>query len=309
MSPTPHSSRKSRRPRAASNSQPAEISLVRQWAIALAQRLALFSSVGALILAGGLLALAVLVAIGVLPPPFIANGAVGFEFPPTPTPEPTATRTPLPPPDIAIIAGHWSHEDPLGVTTVHDTGALCDDGLREVTINKSVADKVVTVLRNRGFRVDLLEEFDVRLKSVSPDYAPDVLLSIHSDSCVSGPDYPLATGFKIAHAEPSEDPAGDDRLVACLRRDYQIAVNPFKLTFNENTITSDMTAYHAFREIVPTRPAAIIELGFMGNDRNILIEHQDELARALALGLTAFLKGDPCGAPAEAPTPTPTPAP
>ncbi len=308
MSSTPHSTRKSRRPRAVPNTQPADVSFVRRWAISLLQHLAFFGSIGALILAVGFLAFAVMAGIGVLAPPFSASGAVGLALPPTRTPEPTPTPTPLPPPDIAIIAGHWSHEDPLGVTTIHDTGALCDDGLREVTINKSVADKVVTILRNRGYRVDLLEEFDARLKSVSPDYAPDVLLSIHSDSCVSGPDYPLATGFKIAHAEPSENQAEDDRLVACLRRDYQTAVNPYNLAFNENTITTDMTAYHAFREIVQTTPAAIIELGFMGNDRKILVGHQDELARALALGLTAFLKGDACGIPQGAPTPSPTPS-
>lgn len=308
MSSTPHSTRKSRRPRAVPSSPPIELSLVRRWAISLFQHLAFFGSIGAIILAVGLVALFILEGTGVVPPPFSASGAVGFELPPTRTPEPTATPTPLPPPDIAIIAGHWSHEDPLGVTTIHDTGALCDDGLREVTINKSVADKVVTILRNRGYRVDLLEEFDSRLKSASPDYAPDVLLSIHSDSCVSGPDYPLATGYKIAHAQPSENPNEDDRLVSCLRRDYQTAVNPFNLSFNENTITTDMTAYHAFREIVQTTPAAIIELGFMGNDRKVLVDHQDVLARALALGLTAFLKGDGCGIPPGTPTPSPTPS-
>jgi N-acetylmuramoyl-L-alanine amidase len=250
------------------------------------------------------MALAVLVAFETFSQPITAGGAVGLLLPPTHTAilVPTATPTSIPPPDIAILAGHWSRDDPRGVTTIHDTGALCPDGLREVTINKSVADKVITILRSRGYHVDLLEEFDARLKSVSPDYAPSVFLSIHSDSCVSGPDYPFATGFKIAHAEPSENPPEDDRLVACLQRDYQIAVNPFKLAFNANTITADMTAYHAFHEIVPTTPAAIIELGFMANDRWILTGHQDELARGLGVGLIAFLKGDRCGLASATPT-------
>jgi N-acetylmuramoyl-L-alanine amidase-like protein len=280
---------------------------VRRRAIAVFQRLALFGSIGAVFVAAVTLVLATFFALGVLPPPFSASGAVGFASPPTPTSTPTATPTPLPPPDIAILAGHWSRDDPLGVTTIHDTGALCPDGLREVTLNKSVADKVITTLRNKGYRVDLLEEFDPRLKSVDPDYSPAAFLSIHSDSCVTGPDYPYATGYKIAHAEPSENPAEDDRLVACLRRDYQVAVDPFKLTFNDYTITTDMTAYHAFHEIVPTTPAAIIELGFMGNDRTILTAHQDELARGLGVGLIAFLKGDRCGVPVEGAPSAPTP--
>jgi N-acetylmuramoyl-L-alanine amidase len=282
---------------------------VRRWAIVVIQRLTMFGSIGAVLVAIGLMVVAVLLTLGVSTPPSTAGGAVGLSLPATPTATATATTTPTPspPPDIAILAGHWSQDDPLGVTTIHDTGALCPDGLREVTINKAVADKVITMLRSRGYHADLLQEFDPRLKSVSPDYAPAVFLSIHSDSCVSGPDYPFATGYKIAHAEPSENPAQDDRLVACLRRDYQKAVDPFQLAFNANTITADMTAYHAFHEIVTTTPAAIIELGFMANDRLILTGHQDELARGLAVGLTAFLKGDQCGElPTGAPlTPTP----
>jgi N-acetylmuramoyl-L-alanine amidase len=302
-----YSTRKSRRPRIPPVPQSLpEVSRVRRWAIALFEHVTLLGSVSAVVVAIGLMVLAVLVAFGIFSQPITARGAVGLVLPPTPTVTmiPTALPTAAPPPDIAILAGHWSRDDPRGVTTIHDTGALCPDGLREVTINKAVADKVISILQGRGYRVDLLEEFDARLKSVSPDYAPTVFLSIHSDSCVSGPDYPFATGFKIAHAEPSENPPEDDRLVACLRRDYQIAVDPFKLAFNENTITTDMTAYHAFHEIVPTTPAAIIELGFMANDRWILTGHQEELARGLALGLIAFLRGDRCGS--ASPTPTPS---
>jgi N-acetylmuramoyl-L-alanine amidase len=280
--------------------------MVRGGTLTLLSYLALFGSFGAWTIAAGFVLVAMLMGFGVIKPPSLADGMVGFELLPTPlptfTPTPSPTPTP-PPPDIAIIAGHWSKADPQGVTTIHDTGAICDDGLREVTINKAVADKVVALLQARGYRVDLLEEFDPRLKQDNPDYAPSVLLSIHTDSCVHGLDYPLATGYKIAHAEPSNNPGEDDRLVACLRRDYDAAVKPYNLTFNENTITPDMTEYHAFREIVTTTPAAIIELGFMYNDRAILLGHQDELARGLADGLEAFLKKDRCGLNEATPTP------
>jgi hypothetical protein len=272
-------------------------------------RVALFGSLGAWGLSGLFAFVAILVAFGIIKPPPLANGLVGFELLPTPlhtvgqAAVPTQTPTPPPPPQIAIVAGHWSHEDAQGVTTVHDTGALCDDGLREVTINKGVADLVVAFLRQRGYRVDLLEEFDARLKEVNPDYAPAVFLSIHSDSCVHGPDYPFATGYKIAHAEPSDVPEADDRLVACLIRDYDTVVRPYNLSFNENTITTDMTEYHGFREIVNTTPAAIVELGFMYNDRVLLTRHQSELAKGLANGLADFLNNDRCGLPDSTPTP------
>ena len=302
------STRKSRRPRTTPISDPDEISFVRRWAIATFQHIALVGSVSAIIGAVAIVVFATLWSSGNLTPPFTASGEVGFAFFPTPTTTPTVTPTPLPLPDVAILAGHWSRDDPKGVTTIHDTGALCPDGLREVTINKSVADKVIAILKRQGYPVDLLEEFDPRLKNVSPDFAPAVFLSIHSDSCVSGPDYPYATGYKIAHAEPSDNPGEDDRLVACLRRDYQAAVNPFNLAFNENTITTDMTAYHAFHELVSGTPAAIVELGFMADDRNILTGHQDVLAKGLALGLTAFLNGDRCGVPQESSASTPTAA-
>jgi hypothetical protein len=168
-----------------------------------------------------------------------------------------------------------------------------------VDINLGVAQRVVRLLRSDGYRVDLLQEFDDRLKKVAPDYAPNILLAIHSDSCVHGDDYPFATGYKIAHAEPSDNPESDDRLVACLRRDYDAVVKPYDMPFNENTITPDMTAYHAFREIVSTTPAAIIELGFLYNDRAVLTGHQDELAKGLEKGLKAFLTGDKCSPPAQ----------
>ncbi len=304
---TRYSTRKSRRRRPADNvAASAETSIVRRGTLSIFSYVALLGSFGAGVIAAGFTLVAILVAVGVLKPPALTDGFIGLELLPTavptrtPTPSPTATPQP---PQVAIIAGHWSKDDPQGVTTIHDTGAICDNGLREVTINKAVADKVVALLRARSYRVDLLEEFDPRLKRDNPDYAPTVLLAIHSDSCVHGPDYPLATGYKIAHAEPSDNPLEDDRLVACLRRDYDTVVKPYKLTFNENTITPDMTEYHAFREVVKATPSAIIELGFMYNDRTILLRHQDELARGLANGLDAFLNQDRCGVPGATPTP------
>ena len=210
----------------------------------------------------------------------------------------TATASGEPIQDVAIVAGHYSKTIPGGVPTIHDTGSVCPDGLKEVDINLAVAQKTLALLAHRGYHVTLMEEFDSRLKDPvdgqAPDFHPRAFLSIHSDACVTGPDYPLATGWKVAHAEPSDNPEADDHLVSCIEQEYSAAVAPFHLTFNANTITTNMTEYHGFRSIVPTTPAAIIELAFMGLDRDILTHHQDELAQGLANGLNAFLQGQPC---------------
>ncbi len=48
-------------------------------------------------------------------------------------------------------------------------------------------------------------------------------------------------------------------------------------------------------------PAAIIELGFLGGNNDLLANKQDLLAKGIADGLLCFLDGGP--------QPTPTPAP
>lgn len=185
-----------------------------------------------------------------------------------------ATATTESIPDVAIVAGHYSKDVPGNVSVIHDTGSVCPDGLKEVDINLAVAQKTLALLQQMGYRVTLFEEFDARLKDPAlgetPDFRSRAFLSIHSDACVTGPDYPLATGWKVAHAEPSSAPAEDDRLVRCIEQAYGAAVKPYHLAFNQNTITPAMAEYHAFRSIVPTTPAAIIELGFMGLGREIL---------------------------------------
>src|SRR5581483_3227427 len=91
---------------------------------------------------------------------------------PGPSPSPTPKY-----PEVAIVAGHWANTSTDSVPTVHDSGATCSDGLREVDITKSVADQTLTILQRRGYRTTLLEEFDPRLKKVEPDFAPKVFLS------------------------------------------------------------------------------------------------------------------------------------
>jgi N-acetylmuramoyl-L-alanine amidase len=179
------------------------------------------------------------------------------------------------PPQIGVVAGHWQY----------DTGALCPDGLREVDINLAVAGKVVEILTARGYRAELLPEVAPAIQG----YSADAFVSIHSDSCIWE-----ASGFKVARVTHSAVPQLEDHLVESLYEAYEEVTG---LPRHQNSITSHMTQYHNFRKIAPTTPGAIIELGFMGSDYDLLVNQQDRVALGVAEGIVRFLT-TPMDAPA-----------
>ena len=180
-------------------------------------------------------------------------------------------------PRIGIVAGHWGSEDP---------GAVCPDGLTEIQINLDLAQEAVRVLRTLGYDTDLLEEFDPRLQG----YWADVLVSIHADSCDEFPDAtPPASGFKVASVAESMVPEAEARLVTCLAQSYSARTG---MHFHNNSITADMTSYHTFYEIDGRTPAAIIEAGFMLNDRQLLTQQRELLAGGIVDGIVCFIEGE-----------------
>jgi N-acetylmuramoyl-L-alanine amidase len=201
------------------------------------------------------------------------DGTWRIVFDNTPEPSPTEVQTTPTPhiPRVGIIAGHAGS----------DAGAICDDGLQEVEINTDIARRVVALLASYGWQVEMLEEFDDRLEG----YKADALLSIHADSC----NVPGRSGFKMARAESSYIPTDEDRLVDCVSNKYQEATG---LAFDPYTITYDMTRYHAYYEIDANTPAAIIEAGFMLEDRELLTERPEVVARGIADGLVCFVNGE-----------------
>jgi len=168
------------------------------------------------------------------------------------------------------VAGHYGFS----------SGAICPDGLQEVEINLAIAEKVVALLRRKGYQVELLGEFDEALLG----YQADAFVSLHSDSC----DVPGASGFKVARVTHSAVPEEEDRLVECLWNEYEKWTS---LARHEDSITPHMRQYHAFRKIAPDTPGAIIEMGFMLDDRNILLYEQEKVARGVASGIICFLEG------------------
>jgi N-acetylmuramoyl-L-alanine amidase len=187
---------------------------------------------------------------------------------------PWPTITPGPVPRIGIVAGHWGH----------DPGAVCPDGLTEEKVNLRIATLVQQYLIAEGYEVDLLQEFDSRLQL----YQASALVSIHNDSC----DYinDEATGFKVAAAVSSAFPERANRLTACLIQRYQSITG---MKFHFNSITSDMTSYHAFNEINTETTAAIIETGFMNLDRQILTEQPDLVAKGVTAGILCYVRNEP----------------
>lgn len=170
---------------------------------------------------------------------------------------------------IGVIAGHKGS----------DSGAVCADGLTEATINADLAERLVANLQARGIRAEVLEEFDGRLTG----YSATALVSIHADSCQYVND--LATGYKISGSASPES----GRLESCLESAYGASTG---LTYHANTITLDMTNYHAFYEVSPDTPAVIIEVGFMNLDRELLTTNTDPAVIGLIDGVTCFLKSD-----------------
>ncbi len=200
---------------------------------------------------------------GPAPLAFLIRPTSTAQAEPTPSPTPYVPR-------IGIVSGHHGN----------DSGAVCSDGLTEAQVNYDIASRVATEMRQFGYRVDLLDEYDPRLVS----YHALLLLSIHADSC----EYinEEATGFKVAHVLDSKVPDQEDRLVNCIADRYAARTG---MHFHKNSITRDMTAYHGFYEVAPDTPAAIIETGFLYLDRVMLTQHADVVAQGIVDGVVCFL--------------------
>lgn len=186
--------------------------------------------------------------------------------------------TPQPQVRIGIVAGHMGN----------DSGAACLDEngettITEVDVNLSIAKLVQRSLTERGYQVDLLNEFDTRLNG----YRAAALVSIHNDSCEYINDE--ATGFKVAASLETRDVNRAQRLTACLTDRYQRMTG---LYFHANSITPDMTQYHAFSEIDPNTITAIIETGFLYLDQEILTKRTDLVAEGVTQGILCFANNE-----------------
>lgn len=213
--------------------------------------------------------------------------ALAFQSNPNPAAGGTSpTPTGRPQQTIGIVAGHYGN----------DSGAVCDNGIKEVDVNLKIAELVRKSLMDQGFNVEVLQEFDDRLKN----FQGLVLISIHNDSCQYVNDE--ATGFKVAAAlGSSNSPEKASRLTACMVDRYKTITN---LPYHPGSTTNDMTQYHAFDEVNPDTIAAIIETGFLKQDQDKLVNHTDMIAQGVTAGIICYIRNESIQ-----PTPIPTAAP
>lgn len=174
---------------------------------------------------------------------------------------------------VGIVVGHRGN----------DSGAVCSNGLTELEINTNVATYLQKMLIDDGYEVELLDEFDARLSN----YEAGLLISIHADSC----DYinDSATGFKVASALSETKEGNSQRLVACIADRYAEVTG---LKYHYQSVTTDMTYYHAFSEISQFTTAAIIEVGFMNLDQTILTTEPDLLAKGIREGIKCYMDNE-----------------
>lgn len=190
------------------------------------------------------------------------------------------TWAPPPPAAIGIVAGHSGAQG--------DPGAVCPDGTTEAQVNRAIALLVQARLRALGYDAVVLDEFDPRLQG----FRGPALISIHADSCMRREDL---TGFKVAVSaalQRSDDVAAlaqANRLKSCLVDAYQRITG---LSYHPYTVTRDMTEYHAFSEISNDTPAVIIEVGFLGQDYDLLVHQPERAAQGIVEGLLCFLEGN-----------------
>lgn len=182
---------------------------------------------------------------------------------------PEATREALPT-RIGLVAGHYGN----------DSGSVCDNGVTEMEMNLKIATMVQKKLTDLGYTVDLLQEFDDRMDG----YRGRVLVSIHLDSCAYVND--LATGYKVETALSNQNLAAGQKLIACLSDQYGAITG---LPYHAGSVTDDMTYYHAFSEIDPITPAAIIEAGFLSMDYQFITEKTEIIADGIVAGILCFL--------------------
>ena len=75
----------------------------------------------------------------------------------------------------------------------------------------------------------------------------------------------------------------------CLSERYSTITG---LQYHYQSITNDMTYYHAFDEVNSGTTAAIIEVGFLNLDRQILTENPDLIAEGIVEGIQCFINNE-----------------
>jgi N-acetylmuramoyl-L-alanine amidase-like protein len=216
------------------------------------------------------------------------------------TPGPTASpgltssiRIPLPkvlptgPRRVGIQAGHWkANEVPEELDRFSvQTGATWGD-ITEVDVNLDIAQRVAVILNSKGIAVDVLPT------TVPAGYLADAFVAVHADSDGVGEN----SGFKMAHG--ARRGPYEDGLLNHIKDAFGAATG---LDYDAAHISSNMRGYYPFswsrfqHAVAAHTPAVILEMGYLSNDhdRQLMVNHPQLLAGAVAEGIMRFLDDTP----------------
>lgn len=189
---------------------------------------------------------------------------------------------------VGIQVGHWQTTDvpkEYGTRITTQTGASFA-GYTEVDLNMDIANLMKKLLTAQGIAVDILPT------TVPVGYLADVFIALHCDSDGVGE----LSGFKMARSQrrgPYED-----ALLNTIKDVYGKATG---LDYDSQHISRNMSGYYAHNwsryqhATSPFTPSVILEMGFISNDddRDLLVERQEIVARAITDGVLRFLDEHP----------------
>lgn len=202
-----------------------------------------------------------------------------------PTPRQASIKALSGPWVVALQPGHWEIGDlPLELIRLRrNTGAQWGS-IHEVEINTAVVGALAPMLREKGFKVEVVPA------TVPPSLRADAFVAIHADASVDT----SRRGWKLA--PPFRASPASRALARALAGAF--AAEP-ALVQDVDGVTVNMRGYFAFNNrrfdhaISPYTPAAIIELGFLSNssDRALLTGDPGYWAGIITRGLTAYFGG------------------
>jgi hypothetical protein len=189
---------------------------------------------------------------------------------------------------VGIQVGHWQTTDvpkEYGTRITTQTGASFA-GYTEVDLNMDIAERMKTLLNAQGIAVDIIPT------TVPVGYLADAFLALHCDSDGVGE----LSGFKMARA--TRRGPFEEALFNTIKNVYGKATG---LEYDALHVSRQMTGYYAHNwsryqhSTSPFTPSVIVEMGFISNDddRDLLVEHPEVVARALTDAVLQFLDEHP----------------
>ncbi len=183
---------------------------------------------------------------------------------------------------VAVQPGHWQvAELPDELYRLRNSTGAQWGNVREVDINRAVADALVSKIRESGWTPVLVPA------TVPPDLRADAFIALHAD----WGDTADRRGWKLAPAWRAS--SASRKLADALARSFGQEPN---LLEDADGVTVNMRGYFAFnsRRFVhassPYTPAVLIEMGFITSpiDRKLLTTRPDYYADIITRGLKAY---------------------